>query len=228
MTEKKSLKLYAGAGLKNGVNALTAQFEKESGIAVEVDYGGSGMLISRIRVDQGADLFLPGDVWYIDKLQQQTGLIEAKTVVAYLEPVIIVAKNNPKAIFELNDLFKPGLNIALGNFKACQIGRVTQKIFKKNGLDIAKLNPKESLTVNELGVWVKMGDVDAAIVWNITATNLANELEQVIIPQEKNIRSKVVIGLLSTSDAKEMAQRFIDFMISRNGREILKKYGYIL
>jgi molybdate transport system substrate-binding protein len=224
--ETPHLRLYAGAGLRRGVDALVSEFKKQSGITVEVDYGGSGMIISRAREDQNADLFMPGDVWYVDKLHEKSGCIESKTTVAFFVPVIIVAKNNPLKICALKDLFRQNLKVALGNSKACQIGRLTMKIFQKNGLDASDLKAKEGLTVNELGVWVKMHDADAAIVWDAIAANIAKDIEIVRIPVEGNIISKVVIGLMKGSHNKKSAQKFIDFLVSKKGKEILRNSGY--
>ena len=224
--QEKHIRLYAGAGLRRGVDAIVAEFTKQSGIEVEVDYGGSGMIISRAREDQDADLFMPGDVWYVDRLQEKAGLIESKTDVASFVPVIITAKGNPLKINSLNDMLRDDLKIALGNPKACQVGRLTAKIFKKNGLDLSKITPKESLTVNELGVWVKMHDVDAAIVWDAIAANIAKDVECVEIPKDQNIISRVVIGLMKTSKDKKSAQKFIDFLVSSKGKEILDSKGY--
>jgi hypothetical protein len=58
--ETVRLRLYAGAGLREAVEALAAAFQGETGIAVEVDYVGSGVLISRAKGDPQADLFMPG------------------------------------------------------------------------------------------------------------------------------------------------------------------------
>jgi molybdate transport system substrate-binding protein len=224
--ENRVLRLYAGAGLRRGVDAVVSAFEKDTGIKVEPDYGGSGMIISRAREDSEADLFMPGDVWYVDRLQEKAQLIESKTAIAFFVPVIIVAKGNPKKITGLKDFFRDDLKVAVGNPKACQVGRLTRKIFENSGLDISKLNTKESLTVNELGVWVKMNDVDISIVWDAIAANIANDIEEIVIPKEKNIISNVVIGLMTTSKDKVSAQRFIDFLVSDKGRAILKEKGY--
>ena len=118
------------------------------------------------------------------------------------------------------------VRVALGRAKACQVGRISGRILKKNGLDRADLSPKESLTVNELGVWVKMSDVDAAIVWDAIAANIADSVEVIEIPVDRNIISRVVVGLMRTSKDKEAARRFIDFMTGQKGRAILKKNGY--
>ena len=224
--KKRTLRLYAGAGLRRGIDAIVTEFEKKSGIKVEVDYGGSGMIISRAREDSDADLFMPGDVWYVNRLQEMAGIIESQTEVAFFVPVIIVAKGNPLKIMTLKDFFRKDLKIALGNPKACQVGRLTVEIFKKNNLDISKLTPKESLTVNELGVWVKMHDADASVVWDAIAANTAKDIDSIPIPAEQNIISKIVIGLMTTSKDKKSAQKFIDFLISPEGKSILKSKGY--
>jgi len=221
-----ALRLYAGAGLRRAVDELVAEFEKDTGIKVAPDYGGSGMIISRARLDTQADLFMPGDVWYVDRLNEKAGLIESKTPVAYFVPVIIVMKGNPKNVDGLRDLFREDVKVALGNPKACQVGRLSEKIFKRSGLDPARLNAKQSVTVNELGVWVKTGDVDAAIVWDAIAANIVDSVEVIEIPREKNIISRVVVGLMKTSTDKKSAQKFIDFMTGPRGRAILRGNGY--
>jgi len=49
------------------------------------------------------------------------------------------------------------------------------------------LHAQKSLTVNELGVWVKMKTVDAAIVWDAIATNIAADVQTIDLPPEQRI-----------------------------------------
>jgi len=224
---KESITLYAGAGLRTAIDELSAAFEAKTGIAVIVDFAGSGMLITRAREDDAVDLFMPGDVWYLDRLQELTGKVASKTDVSWFVPVILVKKGNPKHITTLADFYRDDVRVALGNPKACQVGRITATILKKHGLKREDLGTvKESLTVNELGVWVKMDDVDVTIVWDAIAANTAESTDIVSIPKEKNVISHVVVGLMKTSQKTESAQRFIDFVTSDEGRAILKKRGY--
>lgn len=224
--EDVTLRIYAGAGLRPALDELIAAFTAAGGVAVEPDYGGSGVIISRARQDPRADLFVPGDVWYVDRLQELSGLVESKAAVSWFVPVIIVAKGNPKNIAGPADLFRDDVRVALGRADACQVGRISGEVLEKNGLDRGKLDAKESLTVNELGVWVKMGSVDAAIVWDAIAANIADSVDVVAIPKEKNVISRVVVGLLSTSEHKDAARKFIAFLTGETGRSILRSKGY--
>jgi molybdate transport system substrate-binding protein len=221
------LRLYSGAGLRRAVEKLAAAFEAETGARVEADYGGSGLVLSRSRDDATADLFLPGDVWYVDRLEELTpGRVAARATVAYFVPTIIVARGNPKGIKGLTDLGRAGVRLGLGKSDACQIGRVSAKILSGVGLKLAELKPQESLTVNELGVWVKMKNVDAAVVWEAIAANLGEDVETVAIPPEKNSISEVVLARLSGSTHPEEADRFLEFVRGPKGQEILRATGY--
>ncbi|MCK5919725.1 MAG: substrate-binding domain-containing protein, partial [Methylococcales bacterium] len=102
--KQTSIRLYAGAGMRHAVEALSMAFEQQSGIAVEADYAGSGTLVTRAMGDPSADLFMPGDVWYVDRLHEKTGNIEEKLTVSYFVPTLIVAKGNPFGIRCVGDL----------------------------------------------------------------------------------------------------------------------------
>ncbi|MCL5280152.1 MAG: extracellular solute-binding protein [Planctomycetes bacterium] len=220
------LRLYTGAGLRDAVEALTAAFQQETGVAVDADYAGSGVLISRAKGDPQADLFMPGDVWYVERLAEVTDNVAERVQVSYFVPTIIVAKGNPKKVSSLQDFARPDLKVALGNPQACQIGRLCVKIFAKAGLDSAAWKTKESLTVNELGLWVQMRDVDAAIVWDAIAEGIRDSVDTIEIPAAVNEISTVVCARLKSAPHPKEAQRFLQFLVSPTGQRLLKENGY--
>jgi len=221
-----ALRLYSGAGLRRAVDELCSRFEAETGIRVEPDYGGSGMIISRARADKEADLFLPGDVWYVDRLEQLSGKVEKRAEVACFVPTIIVARGNPRKVKSLACFARKDLKVGLGKSDACQIGRVSAKLLSAAGVKRSELEVQESLTVNELGIWVKMKAIDAAIVWDAIAANLTADVDTVPIPREQNLISRVVLARLKSSAHPEAADRFLEFVSGPRGREILKSKGF--
>jgi len=225
---KTTLRMYCGAGLRKAVAEAVDAFHDQTGITIECDYAGSGMLLSRIKLDPDADLFMPGDVWYVDQVDKQ-GKIASKHMVTWFEPVILVAEGNPAGVTELRHFTKTGHSFALGAPEACQIGRLCVELFKKNNVDYAQVKENlkmSSVTVNELGLWVKTGRADATIVWDAIAANYKNGTEIIRIPLNQNIISKVAIGVLKGSPNPAVAKKFVDFLLSDRGRGVFRKHNY--
>jgi len=220
--------LYVGAGLRTAMDDVARAFTARTGIAVECDYGGSGMLISRLRLAQRGDLFMPGDQWYVD-LAEQEGLVASKTPVGYFVPVLLVRKGNPLGLRDVADLARPGVRLGLGNPKACQVGRASEAILRKNAVDPAAIEKNlvfSSVTVNELGLQVRTGQLDAAIVWDAVAAQYADSADAVPIPAEKNEVSRVTIALLKGAANEAGARQFIDFLVGPEGRALFRKHQY--
>lgn len=223
-----ALHLYCGAGIRPPVAEAIEAFEKQTGVSVRCDYAGSGTLLSNIRAARRGDLYLPGESEYVDRAQE-LGLVASRRDVCYWVPVILVAKGNPKAIQSLADLAKPGIRLGLGNPEACAIGQVSGKLFEKNQVppDAIKANTKvQTLTVNELGMQVKLGQLDAAIVWDAIAAYYADSADAVAIPRAQNIVSRVAICVLNASANRQAAERFVDFLASDAGKAIFARHHH--
>jgi len=222
------LSVYCAAGLRPAMDDLARAFTAKTGVTVETDYGGGGMLISRLRLARRGDLFIPGDVGYVE-LAEKEGLVESKSMVCYFVPVILVQKGNPKNIRTPADLARPGLRVGLGNPKACQIGVASEKIFEKNRLDRAAIEKNlafSSTTVNELGIQIKTGQLDAAIVWDAIAALYGDCGEVVPIPPQENDISHVAVAVLKCSANRPAADAFVQFVLSPEGQDILRKHQY--
>lgn len=222
------LLLYCGAGIRPPVAELAELLQSEYGIAVQADYGGSEKLLSRIKLVKQGDLYMPGDMHYIDKAQE-AGLLAAQRTACYFVPVILVQKGNPHNIGTLRDLLRPGLKIGLGDPKACAVGHVSAEIFAKNGIaeDDLEANVKyRSATVNDLGNHIKLKSLDAVIVWDAVAAYYAGAAEVVPIPPEQNVIATVSMAVLKSSQQPELAGKVAAFFASRRGTEVFRKHHY--
>jgi len=226
---QRTLLLYCGAGMRPAAAEAAEAFRAETGVTVQCDYAGGGKLISRIKLIRQGDLYMPGDVWYLDELARQEDLVESKQRVTYFVPAIVVAKGNPANVRGLADLARPGVRVALGDPRACQIGRITQEIFAKNGIDAAAVEKNTvltSVTVNELCVWIQTQRVDATVAWDAVAAQFSASADVIPIPRGENIISNVAIGVLKCSQDKALAQQFADFLAGPKGQAIFAKHHY--
>ncbi len=223
---KPRLLLYCGAGIRPPVAELAQRFGAKYGIVVECDYAGSEMLLSRIKLSGRGDLYMPGDVHYVEQAVEQS-LVESHESVCYFIPTILVQKDNPKKIRTLDDLTRPDVTVGLGNPEACAIGRKTLKLLEKNGIAPDDLNVKfRSLTANELGIHIELKKLDAVIVWDAVGAYFADKADRVPIPPEKNVVSTVAVGLLTSSKQPALAAEFVEYVTSEEGKAIFEKHHY--
>ena len=171
---------------------------------------------------------MPGDKHYVEQADAE-GMILSQQSVCYFVPTILVPKGNPKNIHGLRDLLADGLKLGLGDSKACAIGRKTKQIFAKNNIaweDVEKNVAYQSLTVNELGMQIQAGSLDAVIVWDAIARYYSEHGMEIPIPVEQNVISTVNIGILSFTKDRSLAGQFVEFATSPKGQEIFKQHNY--
>lgn len=229
--EKTELILYCGAGIRPAAHALIEAFEQEhKHIIIQGNYAGSGQLLGMISSMQKGDLFMPGAELYADiAIEKGLAVHGTKRIVAYFIPVIFTRKGIPEPVTSLMDLKRDGLRLGFGDERSCAIGKKTLKILEKNNIKYEELEKNivfKSGTVNELGVAIQLGTVDAVIVWDATARHFADNGTMVPIPLKDNVISPVSLVLLKSSSYPDKAKSFIDFATSEKGRKILIEKGY--
>lgn len=220
-----SLLVYCGAGLNEPMEEIATLFEEEEGVGVDYTFGGSAQLLTQIELYQTGDLYMPGARSYIDSAIEK-GFVDETANVVYHVPCIIVPKGNPAGIESLEDLAEPGVRVALGDPEGPAIGKDSKKMLEGLGIweDANKNVVAFSATVNELLVYISLGQADAAIVWE----DLYNpdEMDEVEIPQEMNGIKVVPIGTLVFSENKEMAEKFMNFVASDEGKAVFVDHGF--
>ena len=225
---REELLLYCGAGIRPPADELVETFGREHGVKIAVDYAGSEVLLSKIKLIRRGDLYMPGDKHYIEQAARADMILSQRSV-CYWVPTILVQKGNPKKIRQLDDLLKPGIKLGLGDPQACAIGRTSKQIFEKNNIpweDIEENLAFPSLTVNELGMQIQARALDAVIVWDAIARYYKEYGDEIPIPVENNIISTIDIGVLKFTKNQELAEKFVDFITSEAGRQIFQKHNY--
>ena len=229
-TEKNPLLLYCAAGMKAPVSAVAAEYEKEYGVPVRIQYGGSGTLLSNLQISGSGDLYLAADASYIELAREQKLLAEALPL-AHMRPVLAVQKDNPKGIAAVADLLRPDVKVALGSPDAASIGRTTQALLERQGAWIAleeavRKRGVFKFTVNDVANDVKIGAVDAGIVWDATVRQYP-ELESVPIAGADEFVVNITVGVLNSTRQPTAALRFARYLAARDkGLPQFEKDGF--
>jgi molybdate transport system substrate-binding protein len=234
-SEKKSVDsteilLFCAAGIKAPISEAAKAYEDEFGIKVQIQYGGSGTLLSNLEISNQGDLYIAADTSYTD-IARDKGLVQETIPLSLLQPVIAVPEGNPKNITSVDDLLRDELRLSLANPDAASVGKTAKKLLGKIGLwekinKAVQDNGVFKPTVNEVANDVKLGTVDAAIVWDITV-NQYDELEAIPIRGSEDFIKHVTIGVLTQSKQSAEALRFARYLAaSEKGGPIFEKNGF--
>ncbi len=226
-SDKKTLVLHCAAGIKPPVELLAKEYQKKYNVQIDIQYGGSGTLLSSLRLVKTGDLYLAADESYLNEAKS-LGLVDEIQPLAYLSPVIAVKNNNPKRINGLDDLLRKDVAFSLGNPDAASIGKYSKKILEELNLwsEIREKVTVLKTTVNEIANDITIGAVDAGIVWDATVKQF-KKIELVSDKRLETYKKQVTIGVLKSSPNASEAIKFMRFLSSREfGNLIFKEKGY--
>jgi molybdate transport system substrate-binding protein len=202
----KTLIAFVGSASMPATREAAVLFERETGIHVELHFGGSGSMLSQLILSRRGDLYFPGSPDYMAKAIEKKAVDPGSVLeVAYLIPAINVPRGNPRSIKGLEDLGREGVRLAIANPHSVCVGLYAVEILEKNGL-------KKRIKPNRVFEH-----------WN-TKRILTIPLK----PGEIHRIATIPIAISAFSHNHREARQFIDFLDSDVGKGIFKRWGYIV
>lgn len=220
-----TLTVYCAAGLKKPVEAIAQQYQRETGIEVRLQYGGSGTLLSQLRVARQGDIFIAADDGAVTDARKAEVIREVLPL-ARQRPVIAVRTGNPKQIHAIADLLRDDVKVALANPEAASISRVSSRVLGDVWAKLAARAAVMKPTVTEIAGDLSLGTVDAAIVWDATVPQFKNT-EAVDAPEFAQVSENASATVLSFSPQPAVALRFARYLAApEKGGAIFKASGF--
>ncbi len=225
------LVVFSGAGLMKPMEEMRKNFQGRHKIEAQVHYGSSGEIFGVLAGGQPCDVLIPGAEKYTEDALKN-GWLKAETVHKMVRhvPVITVPAGNPAGVERIEDLAREGVKVSIGDPRAPAIGPVARKILKQANLWEA-VQPNISVyapTVNQLLIYVALGQVDAAIIWKdlTTWSEGRGKIEVVPIADQYNEIKTIPTAVCSQAPHPDMAQVFNDYIASADGLRIWAKLGF--
>ncbi|MBC6445941.1 molybdate ABC transporter substrate-binding protein [Actinokineospora sp. HBU206404] len=216
--------VLAAASLTEPFNAIKDEFTKQHpALTVEVSYGSSSALASQITNGAEADVFASADQANMAKVTGGDLVAGAVEVFARNTMAIVVPTGNPRGIRELKDLTGAGLRISLGA-PPVPVGKAAREGFAKAGLRVPAAT--EEPDVKAVVSRVALGEADAGIAWVTDVRATKQGVELVEIPAGHNVVSDYPIVRLAAGKNGHGATALIEFIRSKSGQDILRRYGF--
>ena len=226
----ESLLFYCAAGVKAAVEPVALEYEKLYGTKIQLQYAGSGTLLGNIQASGKGDLYLAGDDSYI-RIAREKGFVAESIPLALMHPVIAVRDGNSARIATIDDIIINNLRIALCNPDAASIGKQTRMLLQRTGqwVAIEGLARRKGVfkpTVEQVANDIKLGTVDAGIIWDATATRYP-ELDTIHVAAFDDNPKMITVGILTQSEHPSAALRFARYLGARDrGLVTFEANGY--
>jgi molybdate transport system substrate-binding protein len=237
--EAVELTVFAAASLTDAFNAAKEGFETlYPHVTVVYNFGASNALAQQLVEGAPADLFASANSAQMN-VAIEGGRVISGTTRTFVRNrlVVIVPTGNPGEVQTLQDLARPGLLVVLAAAEV-PVGQYSLDFLDKAAQDPtfgatfkdAVLANVASYEENVRAVLTKivLGEGDAGIVYTSDLTgDAADQVERLDIPDALNTIASYPIGMVQDSDQAEMAQTFVDYILSPEGQAVLAEYGFI-
>ncbi len=229
--EKTEILVAAAASLEYAYeDELIPMFEEQNpDITVSGTYDSSGKLQTQIEEGMEADVFMSAATKQMDALTEE-GMIEEDSVTDLLENkiVLITSADSQLELSSFEDITKAD-TIAIGDPASVPVGQYSEEALTNLGLwDQVLAKASLGTNVTEVLNWVAEGSAQAGIVYATDAAT-TDKVKVVAEAPEDSLAEPAIypVGIVSASENKEAAEKFVEFLKSDEAIQIFEDYGFI-
>jgi len=235
--QSPELTVFTAASLTGAFGEIGEMYENETGIHVAFNFDGSQALRTQLENGAYADVFASANMKQMNAVRE-SGLMNNSSVAIFTRNKLslIIPKDNPAKITNLSDLARPGVKIVMGT-KDVPVGDYALQIIARLGnasaygpdyeRDVLANVISQETNVNYVVTKVALGEADAGFAYVSDVTqDMISKIDKIVIPDEYNIIAEYPLGMLMESKYPAESQRFMDLVMSDEGRAVLEKYGF--
>jgi SAM-dependent methyltransferase len=226
-----ALEVLAPSELKVALQGIAQTASSDLGTPVKASYYEDTLLAAREAISSTkADLFIAADEETFQAAQSAGLLVEPKGIVYYKRLSIAVQPKNPKMVFGLDDLAKPGLRIViqpegktlLGNFTASVIEH-SQERGKVPGTLIRQTSDPAEM-VSQL----RSGQADALLCWDTLEAQALGQMALMRLPWKVCPTQTCYGAVTRFASDKSLSAKVLEFVSSQKARDVLFAHGFWL
>jgi molybdate transport system substrate-binding protein len=229
VTAAADLTVSAAASLTNAFTEIARSYEKANpGTRVLLNFGSSGSLLQQISRGAPVDVFASADLETMDRAQKQNLLVQdTRSNFVANKLVVVVPSDSSKRMQSLADLNAAELvRLGIGTPESVPAGRYAKQALEAAVLwDVLSSRYVFGQNVRQVLDYVARGEVDAGFVY---ATDAAVMKDRVTVLLEVKTSQPILypIAAVKGGGHENAARRFIDFVKSEPGQQVLAKFGF--
>lgn len=222
--------VFAAASLTESFTRIGKDFEAaHPGVRVTFNFAGSAALAAQINQGAPADVFASAAPANMQTVVDAGNAAESPTVFARNQLVIAVAKGNPTGVTGLADLL--GRNDRTGQrlkvalcAEQVPCGAAARRALDTAGVAVQPVTLEQD--VRAALAKVKLGEVDAALVYRTDVHAAAADVDGVEFPESAKAINEYPIVTLKDAPNPAAARAFVAYVRSDAGARVLTDAGF--
>ena len=231
-TFAQEITVAAAADLQFAMQDIAARFEKDTGKKIKIVYGSSGNFFQQIQNGAPFDLFFSANLDYAKKLEG-AGLAESGTLYQYATGKIVLwAPSGLKVDVSggLKALTDPAVRkVSIANPEHAPYGQAAvAALQKENVYEQVKSKLVMGENISQAASFVLSGSADAGIIALslALAPTMKDKGRYVEVPAADYPPIEQGCVVLKSSQKKEAAIAFLEYMKTQTSAAVLRNYGF--
>lgn len=216
--------VFAAASLTESFTQIGKDFEAANpGVKVTFNFAGSSQLATQIDQGAPADVFASASPATMKTVTDAGNADGAPVTFVSNQLVIAVPEGNPNAVAGLADLTNAGVKVALCA-EQVPCGAAAEKAVAAAGVKLTPVTLERD--VKAALSKVKLGEVDAALVYRTDAKAAASDVDAIEFPESAGAINDYPLVVLDNAPNKAAARAFVAYIQSDGARAILTAAGF--
>jgi molybdate transport system substrate-binding protein len=223
--------VFAAASLKNALDDIAAQYERETGRKVSISYAASSALAKQVESGAPADLFISADLDWMDYLQTRNLIkVDSRKNLLGNRLVLVGPRDNQTTIpigpgFPLVELLKDG-RLAMADPKSVPAGKYGRAALESLGVwQAVELRVAAAENVRAALALVSRGEAPLGIVYQTDAAADPNVRIVGMFPEDTHPPIIYPLALVAGSTNADAAP-FHAYLQSAGVRSLWEKQGF--
>ena len=221
--DQRRLSVLAASSLTDAFSTLAARFERTYGVDVRLSFAGSSSLAQQVVDGAPADVVATADQESM-ALVSDAGLAATDpTLFATNTLVIVTPRDNPAGITTVRSLADPDVSVALCAPEV-PCGRAAADVLRVDRVQITPVTLEPD--VRSVLAKVRLGEVDAGIVYVTDARSAGSEVRTVPLRNAATVVSRYPLAALRSASEPVLARQFVRLVLSPAGQQVLHREGF--
>jgi molybdate transport system substrate-binding protein len=224
--------VFAAASLKNALDAINAQWQKETGKSAKISYAASSALAKQMEQGAPAQMFISADLDWMDYVEKKDLIKPGSRSNLLGNRIVLIA---PKDKAQPVDI-KPGFDLAkvlgdgrlsMANVDSVPAGKYGKAALEKLGVWASVSNKlAQAENVRAALLLVSRGEAPAGIVYQTDAAS--DSSVKIIGTFPEDTHPPIIYPIALTANASPDAAAFLAYIRSDKAKPLFEAQGFMV